>query len=169
VFILLCARSYHSPKIIFQSPRLLFQVTSPHEAEFFIVYFSQEGRRITLIDPPGRVELSIGAHLRNALPYSYVSEEVVEEANRVIEVKRKVPGGMSSIYLPMHSVQMFLCFCPCLAPEIEPSVIFVQLLKVLNNSNFNLDASFPLGRKGPLGIRYTRELLIFKGPMVPIP
>ncbi|KAF9568403.1 hypothetical protein CPC08DRAFT_403980 [Agrocybe pediades] len=125
------------------SPRLLFQVTSPHEAEFFVVYFSQEGRKITLIDPPGRIELSTGAHLRAVLPNSYISEEVFGENNRIIEVKRKATS----------------------APEIEQSVIFVQLLKILNNSNFNLDASIPLGRKGPLGIRYTRELLIFKGPM----
>lgn len=49
------------------------------------------------------------------------------------------------------------------APEIDHSVLFVEVLKVLNDLNFQLDATIPLSRRGSLGMRSTRELLVFKG------
>ncbi|KAF8168112.1 hypothetical protein B0H34DRAFT_792758 [Crassisporium funariophilum] len=127
------------------TPRLIFQVTQPDpNAEFFLAYFSQDGRRVTLMNPPNHIEYSMGARLRNALPRNLVADRVVEESNRVIEVKRK-PGSI--------------------APDVEPAIYFVEVLKILSHLGFQLDATVPLGRRGPLGIRYTRELLIFKGSL----
>ena len=48
-------------------------------------------------------------------------------------------------------------------PEVEAAPLFVEVLKILSQLGFQLDASIPLGRRGPLGIRYMRELLIFRG------
>ena len=48
-------------------------------------------------------------------------------------------------------------------PEVEEALLFAEVLRILNQLGFQLDATVPLGRRGPLGIRYTRELLIFKG------
>lgn len=48
-------------------------------------------------------------------------------------------------------------------PEVEPSVFFVEVLKILNQVGFHLDAAIPFNRRGALGIRNARELLIFKG------
>ncbi|KAH9486947.1 hypothetical protein JR316_0001013 [Psilocybe cubensis] len=122
------------------TPRLIFQVTKPANAVFFIAFFSQDGRKITLIDPPNPVDLSIGAQLRSALPTSHVSDNVVEENTRVLEVRRKTAQ----------------------APEVDATTVFVELLKILCNLGFQLDATLPLGRRNALGLRYSRELLVFK-------
>jgi len=125
------------------TPRLIFQMTQPDPStEFFIAYFSQDGRRFTLVNPPNHIELSIGARLRSVLPNKILSDNVVEEYTRVIEIKRK----------PNSNV-----------PEIEAAPFFVEVLKILSQLGFQLDATIPLGRRGPLGIRYMRELLIFRG------
>ncbi|KAF8905569.1 hypothetical protein CPB84DRAFT_1893187 [Gymnopilus junonius] len=122
------------------SPRLVFQVTQPAPSEFFLSFFSQDGRKLTLINPPNRVDLSIGAHLRSALPNSNVIDNVIEEETRVIEVKPKFINS----------------------PEVESSTMFIEVLKILNNLGYQLDATVPLSRKGTLGLRNTRELLVFK-------
>ncbi|KAF8807390.1 hypothetical protein BYT27DRAFT_7189478 [Phlegmacium glaucopus] len=125
------------------TPRLIFQMTQPDpNTEFFIAYFSHDGRRFTLVNPPNHIELSMGARLRSALPNKILSDNAVEEYTRVIEVKRK----------PNSNV-----------PEVEVAPLFVEVLKILSQLGFQLDATIPLGRRGALGIRSTRELLIFKG------
>lgn len=124
------------------TPRLLFQVTKPNERiVFFIAYFSQEGRRLTLIEPPNHIDISIGARLRSVFPRKIQSDDVVEENTRVIEIKRKSNNS----------------------PEVEPSVFLIYVLKILVDLGFELDAILPLGRRGALGMRTVRELFIFKG------
>ena len=147
----------------FQTPRLIFQMTQPDpKTEFFIAYFSQDGRRFTLVNPPNHIELSMGARLRSALPNKILYDNAVEEYTRVIEVKRK-PNSNGQLYrfhgLTLHSLH-------CLdfpVPEVEEAPLFVEVLRILSQLGFQLDATIPLGRRGPLGIRYMRELLIFKG------
>jgi hypothetical protein len=65
--------------------------------EFFIAYFSQDGRRFTLVNPPTHIELSIGARLRSVLPNKILSDNVVEDYTRVIEIKRK-PNSNGQLY-----------------------------------------------------------------------
>ena len=95
----------------FQTPRLIFQMTQPDpNTEFFIAYFSQDGRRFTLVNPPNHIELSIGARLRSVLPNKILSDNVVEEYTRVIEIKRK-PNSNGQLYkfygLTLHSLLGF--------------------------------------------------------------
>lgn len=80
--------------VILQTPRLIFQVTKPANAVFFIAFFSQDGRKVTFVEPPNPVDISIGAQLRSALPFNHVSDNIVEENTRVLEVKRKVGQGV---------------------------------------------------------------------------
>jgi hypothetical protein len=61
----------------------------PH-SEFFIAYFSQDGRRFTLVNPPNHIELSMGARLRSAHPNKILSDNAVDDYTRVIEIKRKL-------------------------------------------------------------------------------
>jgi hypothetical protein len=75
--------------------------------EFFIAYFSQDGRRFTLVNPPTHIELSIGARLRSVLPNKILSDNVVEDYTRVIEIKRKQNsnGQLYKFYgLVLHSL-----------------------------------------------------------------
>ena len=82
----------------FQTPRLIFQMTQPDpNIEFFIAFFSQDGRRFTLVNPPNHIELSIGARLRSVLPNKILSDNVVEDYTRVIEIKRK-PNSNGQLY-----------------------------------------------------------------------
>ncbi len=47
-------------------------------------------------------------------------------------------------------------------PEVEPGIFLVEVLRILNQLGFHLDASIPLSRRGPLGLRNQREILVFK-------
>lgn len=60
---------------------------------FFLAYFSQGGRRLTLINPPATIDISLGAHLKAVLPRKIASDEATEENLRVIEVKRRNTFG----------------------------------------------------------------------------
>ena len=148
----------------FQTPRLIFQMTQPDpNIEFFIAFFSQDGRRFTLVNPPNHIELSIGARLRSVLPNKILSDNVVEDYTRVIEIKRK-PNSNGQLYKFYWTDSTLLtCLFFFSAPEIEAAPLFVEVLKILSQLGFQLDATIPLGRRGPLGIRYMRELLIFRG------
>lgn len=100
----------------FQTPRLIFQMTQPDpNTEFFIAYFSQDGRRFTLVNPPNHIELSLGARLRSALPNKILSDNAVEEYTRVIEIKRK-PNSNGQFYrfygltlFTLYSALVFQC------------------------------------------------------------
>jgi len=135
-------------------------VTQPNERiVFFIAYFSQEGRRLTLIDPPNHIDISIGARLKSIFPRKIQSDDVVEENTRVIEIKRK---SNNSSFLRLRSQDLARLTLPP-GPEVEPSVFLIYVLKILVDLGFELDAILPLGRRGALGMRTVRELYIFKG------
>ncbi|KAF9478530.1 hypothetical protein BDN70DRAFT_859951 [Pholiota conissans] len=128
-----------------QTPRLIFQVTQPDpRAHFFIAYFDHDGTRFTLIDPPNHIDMSIGARLRSALPPKSFYDKPMEEYARVIELKKKPNSNVS---------------------EVETSVFLVEILKVLNNLGFQLDASVVFSRRSALGVLRPapRELHVFKG------
>lgn len=135
-------------------------MTQPNERiTFFIAYFSQEGRRLTLIDPPTHIDISIGAHLKSLFPRKIQSDDVVGESTRVIEIKRK---SNNSSFLRLRRQDLApLTLLP--DPEVEPSVFLIYVLKILVDLGFELDAVLPLGRRGALGMRTVRELYIFKG------
>lgn len=126
------------------SPRLIFQVLAPDlTSQFFVAYFSQGGRRLTLINPPGHIDLSIGAMLKDVLRSRISADYVVDENIRVIEVRKKA-GGFTGA-------------------EVEPAHFLMHVLKIISNLGFQLDAAIPLLRRGQLGMRSSREILIFKG------
>ncbi|GLB36137.1 hypothetical protein LshimejAT787_0304250 [Lyophyllum shimeji] len=123
------------------SPRLVFEVTSEDRtSHFFLAYFSRGGRRLTLIKPPAVVDDTLGSQLKAYLPRK-ITEESVGDDMRVIEVKRLGTSG----------------------PEVEPQFFLMHVLKVLSELGFNLVTGVPLGRKGPLGLRAGKELLVFRG------
>jgi hypothetical protein len=62
-------------------------------SSFFLAYFSQGGRRLTLINPPAPIDISLGAHLKAVLPRKIATDEPTEENLRVIEVKRRNTFG----------------------------------------------------------------------------
>ena len=104
----------------------------------------------------------MGAHLRSALPNFNVVDNVVEDEIRVIEVKRRFINCESSIVI-LHFARHSLIIDFLVASEVESSTVFIEVLRILSNLGFQLDATVPLSRKGSLGIRTTRELLVFRG------
>ncbi|CAA7265814.1 unnamed protein product [Cyclocybe aegerita] len=124
------------------TPRLIFQMTKPDQAEFFLGFLSQDGRRITLIHPPNHIDIYIGARLRTALPKRVLSDDVVDEYMRVIELKRR-PNTTTST-------------------DVDVPLVFVEALKIISDLGFHLDATIPLSRRNSLGMRSSRELLVFK-------
>ncbi|KAF5385193.1 hypothetical protein D9615_001511 [Tricholomella constricta] len=123
------------------SPRLVFEVTSQDRtSEFFLAYFSQGGRRLHLIKPPTIVDDTLGSQLKAYLPRK-ITEGPLDENMRIIEVVKHGPG----------------------VPEVEPQFFLMHVLKVLSELGYNLVTTLPLGRKGPLGLRAGKEMLIFRG------
>lgn len=124
------------------TPRLVFQVSATDRAcQFFMAYFTSSGRRLTLVNPPSNVDVSIGAYLKTALPRK-ISTEHVEQSNlTIIEVKRKV--GQS-------------------APEVEYSLFLCHVLKAMDHLNCQLITSIPLSKKQSLGMRGSQEVMVFK-------
>lgn len=76
----------------------------------------------------------------------------------IVETKREIggPGGTSVIELV--SANMLLNKC-----TVKPSHFLMQILKALMDMQFDLNATVPMARGGPLGMGSRRELLVFKG------
>ncbi|KAJ7492634.1 hypothetical protein FB451DRAFT_541720 [Mycena latifolia] len=133
-----------STKCTTTQPRLIFQITNTDRASsFFLAYFSRGGRRISLINPPPHIATTFGPKLRAFLPNQV---EVMEERGGlvIVETKREI-GGVG----------------------VKPSHFLMEILKVMVDMGFDLNATVPMARGGPLGMGPRRELFVFKG-VVPI-
>ncbi|KAG5647973.1 hypothetical protein DXG03_007007 [Asterophora parasitica] len=124
------------------TPRLVFEVKS-HDpiSQFFLAYFSHGGRRLHLIKPPTVVDDTLGSQLKAYLPRR-ITEESVSRDVRIIEVKKQSGPGVT---------------------EVEPQFFLMHVLKCLYGLGYTLQASVPLGRRGPLGLRAGKEMLVFRG------
>ncbi|TFK41174.1 hypothetical protein BDQ12DRAFT_710985 [Crucibulum laeve] len=139
----LCARRGYSFQTTLDTaspaPRLVFQVVQPDaHSNFFMAYFSQSGRRFTLIDPPEHIDLTLAAELRAILPTNNHSDD---SNNRIFELKKINSYGGTT----------------------DPAQFLMHVLRILSNLSYDLDASIPLSRKSALGMRSKLELLVFKG------
>ncbi|KAF9015147.1 hypothetical protein BDQ17DRAFT_1535872 [Cyathus striatus] len=125
------------------APRLVFQVAqTDFKSTVFLAYFSQGGRRLTLINPPQPIDYTIGSKLRVVLGRKMTSNDLVDDNIRVIEVAKG--NGFGGV--------------------VEPAHFLMHVLRIISEQHYELDAAVVLARRGPLGIRYRRELLVFKGP-----
>ncbi|KDQ30811.1 hypothetical protein PLEOSDRAFT_155479 [Pleurotus ostreatus PC15] len=127
------------------SPRLIFECTNPDkDSRFFVAYFSRTGRCITLVSPPAVVNAEIGHRLEVALPGAIESDQEVEGGFRVIRL-RDAYGG------PLFGKHLFIAY----------------ILKIMEELNFLLEATIPLGRRVSfglgLGLGPKREIFVFKG------
>ncbi|KAG5639233.1 hypothetical protein H0H81_005307 [Sphagnurus paluster] len=87
---------YYLTATYLKSPRLVFEVTpEDRTSQFFLAYFSQGGKRLTLIKPPTIVDDTLGNQLKAQLPRK-IAEESVGDGLRVIEIK-KAPGGSTTL------------------------------------------------------------------------
>ncbi|KAF9496188.1 hypothetical protein BDN71DRAFT_1446630 [Pleurotus eryngii] len=127
------------------SPRLIFECTRPDKnSRFFVAYFSRTGRCITLVSPPAEVNAEIGHRLKVALPGAIESDREVEGGFRVIRL-RDAYGA------PLFGKHLFIAY----------------ILKIMEELNFLLEATIPLGRRISfglgLGLGQKREIFVFKG------
>ncbi|KAJ7103547.1 hypothetical protein B0H15DRAFT_926740, partial [Mycena belliarum] len=127
-----------STKCTTTQPRLIFRMTKmDKESIFFLAYFSRGGRRVSLINPPHHIAIAFGSKLKGFLPNRV---EVVHEKGMVIvETKREVGTG------------------------VKPSHFLMEILKAMMDFGFDLNATVPMARGGPLGMGARRELFVFKG------
>ncbi|KAJ7630922.1 hypothetical protein FB45DRAFT_867204 [Roridomyces roridus] len=109
---------------------------------FFLAYFSRGGRRITLISPPYSVAVTFGPRIQALL--SNQAEVTQDKGLTVVEVKRDI-GGTGGVH---------------------PSHFLMQILKVMVDLGFDLNATIQMARGGPLGMGARRELFVFKGVAV---
>jgi len=128
-----------STKCTTMQPRLIFQITNADPSStFFLAYFSRGGRRVSLIKPPYSIAVAFGPKLKALLSNR---AEVSQDKGMInVEIKRDVGGT-----------------------GVQPSHFLMQVLKVMVDMGFNLDATVPMARGGPLGMGPRRELFVFKG------
>ncbi|KAF7347846.1 hypothetical protein MVEN_01542200 [Mycena venus] len=128
-----------STKCTTTQPRLVFQSSqSDRLSVFFLAYLSRGGRRISLINPPRHIATAFGPRLRAFYPNQI--EVSHDDDILIVESKREIG-----------------------AAGIKPSHFLMQILKVLMDMEFHLNATVPMARAGPLGLGSRRELLVFKG------
>ncbi|KAJ7244783.1 hypothetical protein B0H12DRAFT_1022330 [Mycena haematopus] len=127
-----------STKCTTTQPRLVFQSSQADRLSvFFLAYLSRGGRRISLINPPRHIAAAFGPRLRAFLPNQV--DESHETDILVVEIKREI------------------------GTAVKASHFLMQILKVLMELGFHLNATVPMARGGPLGLGSRRELLVFKG------
>ncbi|KAF7320351.1 hypothetical protein MKEN_00819900 [Mycena kentingensis (nom. inval.)] len=126
-----------STKTTTTQPRLIFQAADTNKhVHFFLAFMSRGGRRATLIKPPTRILTEFGPRIQASLAnvdLSFEGELVIAEVRREI-------GGAS----------------------VKPSFYLMQVLKALMDLGYDLNATVPMARGGPLGMGERRELLVFK-------
>jgi len=115
-------------------PRMVFQsTTSDPVSTYFLGYLSRGGRRMTLINPPPHIAANFGPKLRAFLPNQ-------------LEVSQE-DGGLLIVD----------------SATVKPSHFLMQLLRGLLEMGFDLNATVPMARGGPLKMGSRRELLVFQG------
>lgn len=73
----------------FYKPRLAFGSShDPGEyVRHFVAYFSRDGRKLTLIDPPHNIGETIGGRMRVALPHKIASDKAVDNGIYTIALR----------------------------------------------------------------------------------
>ncbi|KAJ7092712.1 hypothetical protein C8R44DRAFT_816341 [Mycena epipterygia] len=127
-----------STKCTTTQPRLIFQITGVDKSSrFFLAYFGRGGRRVSLINPPHNIAMEFGPKIGAYLPNQV---QVTQEKDMlIVETERESGGG------------------------VPPSVFLMQILKAMVDLKFDLTATIPMARGGPLGMGRRRELFVFKG------
>ena len=75
----------------------MFEATATDpDSEFFLAFFSKGGRQFNLINPPSHIDVSLGVHLKQALPHRIARDEIEEDNIRAIEIKKKRYSGWSN-------------------------------------------------------------------------
>ncbi|TFK30428.1 hypothetical protein FA15DRAFT_8331 [Coprinopsis marcescibilis] len=115
LFTLCCRRGYVFQTAINtghqQIPRLIFQVQTPDpHSQFFLAYFSSSGRRLTIVNAPSHVDLSLPVQLKSALPRKISTEltTVGVDNLRIIEIKRGINSSGLSSPLLCHLLKLIL-------------------------------------------------------------
>nr|GAT44178.1 predicted protein [Mycena chlorophos] len=141
LFTLFARRGFYfvaSTKCTTTQPRLVFQATSPDpKVHFFLAFMSRSGRRATLINPPPHIMAEFGTRLQASMEHVDVSHD---EDLILAELKRDIGGT-----------------------PVKPSFFLMKVLKTIVDLGYNLNATVPMARGGPLGMGSRRELLVFKG------
>ena len=146
-------------------PRLVFEATATDpDSEFFLAFFSKGGRQFNLVNPPSHIDLSLGAHLKAALPHRIARDEVEEDTNvRAIEVKKKRYSG--GLHTTNSGPRLMVIGS---VPIVEPSYFMMRIFKILSDMGFFLYASIPLARSGLLSFTSNQqEILVFRGRSPP--
>ncbi|KIK70967.1 hypothetical protein GYMLUDRAFT_33057 [Collybiopsis luxurians FD-317 M1] len=129
------------------SPRLQFVAAQQSLCKFFIATITNKGRTFTMVDPPIEVLRDFTVGLQSALP-GHISrndpDQLGETSLRVVELRRQHTHNGSEI-----TINQFHC----------------QLFRILDNMGYQLCATLPMARRGPLstlGFGPRQELLVFK-------
>ncbi|CAK5264426.1 unnamed protein product, partial [Mycena citricolor] len=117
-------------------PRLIFQITSTESSpSFFIAFLSRKGRRISLVAPPELVALEFGPRLERLLPGQIQLSEDPRLDLMVVDTVRDKNGVI-----------------------IKPSDFLMQVLKVLVDLRYSLNATIPLVKGNTWKVGSRREL-----------
>ncbi|KAJ3564384.1 hypothetical protein NP233_g8327 [Leucocoprinus birnbaumii] len=144
----LCATrgySFQTSYNLTSAPQLIFQPASCDEmSNFFLGFLSAGGRKFTLIKAPDPINVGLNPKLRDNLPGNITLDLGTSGDLKSVELKQ-TPWRMDKSH------------------TLSPKLFFMQILRIIAEFGYYLDAAIPLYRRGPLGMRYRREILVFKG------
>jgi len=99
---------------------------------------------LTLVNAPDPINVGLNPRLRDILPPNVILDLGVSGDCQTVEIKKEAWrfGGSEGL---------------------SPKLFFMQVLRIISEFGYYLDACLPLYRRGHLGIRFRREILVFKG------
>ncbi|KAF5356056.1 hypothetical protein D9756_003754 [Leucocoprinus leucothites] len=127
------------------TPQLIFQPASCDDiSNFFLGFLSAGGRKFTLIKAPDPINVGLNPRLRDILPGN-------------VTLDLGASGDVQTVELKQTQWRIDK------SKTLSPKLFFMQILRIIDEFGYYLDAAIPLYRRGPLGMRLRREVLVFKG------
>jgi len=123
-------------------PRLVFaETTDPGMyINHFVAYFSRNGKKLTLVDPPHEIGEVIGSRLRTAWPHKISADRTPEDGIYTVGLRSTTFGSYT---LDKH---LFMSYA----------------LQEIRSLGYQFVACVPLARRGAFGMGSRREVLVFK-------
>jgi len=129
-----------------QPPRLVFAETRDPGVyiDHFVAYFSRNGKKLTLVDPPQELREVIGSRLRSAWPHKISADRTPEDGIYTVGLRSTAFGSYS----------------------LDKDLFMSYALQEIRALGYQFVASVPLARRGPLSMGSRREVLVFKNIML---
>lgn len=161
---------------LLRAPRHLFTSSPPSPTHFFSLSFSLCKNKLRFMDAPHDLNVAVSNALKHATLFDVEEiddEEAPRQPSQILirddisedeaedDIRRVYTYRLTkrvTVARGKNDVSLFLTR----SAKADMLLLLSQLLKIIASCGYRLDASVPLGRVGPFGLRGRREIWIFK-------